>query len=123
MAVHKLLLLLIIIFFYYIADVSCHSISKKQELERAVADIGDWETLCEYLDVPKHVINRLHFSNKQDQRKKSECLEVYFNSGKDCWEQVVKVVADFPFENKRLAKKIADRHGIDYSNTIIKDEL
>ena len=94
----------------------CHRISKTQELEKAVAEIGDWETLCDYLEVPKSVINRLRFSNKQDQRKKSECLEAYFKSGKACWEDIVKVVADHPFNNKILAKRIASTYGV-------KDEL
>ena len=30
-------------------------------------------------------------------------------------EQVVKVVADYPFYNLKLAKEIAAKHGIDYS--------
>ena len=29
--------------------VDCISISNKKELEKAVAEIGDWETLCENL--------------------------------------------------------------------------
>ena len=94
----------------------CHSISTTQELEKAVAEIGDWESLCDYLEVPKAVINELHHSSKQDNRKKSECLKAYFNSGEVCWEEVVKVVADHPFYNKRLAIKIAAKHGV-------KDEL
>ena len=43
--------------------------------------------------------------------KRSRCLEVYLNTGNACWEQVVKVVADYPFYNLRLAAT----HGIDYS--------
>ena len=35
--------------------------------------------------------------------------------GSVCWEQVVKVVADYPFYGFRLAKKIAGTCGIDYS--------
>ena len=96
--------------------VRCTSITKIQELGKAVAEIGDWETLCENLEVPSAVINELHFSNSKIERKKAVCLEVYFNSGKACWEQVVKTVADSPFYNKRLARQIAATHGI-------KDEL
>ena len=64
----------------------------------AVAEIGDWESLCEKLEVPKEVMNRLRFSNKQDERKKSECLQAYFNLGEACWE-VVKVVENHPFHH------------------------
>ena len=35
--------------------------------------------------------------------------------GNACWEQIVKVVAEYPFYNLRLAKEIAAKHGIDYS--------
>ena len=82
----------------------------------AVAEIGDWESLCENLGVPKPMMNRLRFSNKQDERKKSECLQAYIDTGEACWEEVVKVVANHPFYNKRLAKKIASKYGV-------KDEL
>ena len=35
--------------------------------------------------------------------------------GNACWEQVVKLVADYPFYNFRHAKEIAVACGIDYS--------
>ena len=47
--------------------------------------------------------------------KRSRCLEAYLNMGSVCWEQVVKVVADYPFYGVRLAKKIAGTCGIDFS--------
>ena len=112
----KVPLLIILLSFNDHDPVVCHSISKTQELEKAVAEIGNWKSLCEYLEVPKPVINRLLFSSEQDERKKSECLEAYFNSGKACWEDVVKVVANYPFYNKKLAMEIAAKHGV-------KDEL
>ena len=92
--------------------MDCHRISTTQALQKAVAEIGDWESLCEYLEVPTPVMNGLRYSNKLDERKKSECLQAYFNSGQVCWEEVVKVVADHPFYNKRLAIKIAAEHGV-----------
>ena len=82
----------------------------------AVEEIGDWESLCENLEVPKPVMNSLHFSSEHPQRKKRECLQAYIDSGEACWEEVVKVVANNPFYNKRLAKKIASKYGV-------KDEL
>ena len=81
-----------------------------------MAEIGDWETLCENLGVPKAVLNELRFSDKQTGRKKSECLEAYLDTDTACWEQVVKVIADFPFHNKRLARQIADKQNVDYSS-------
>ena len=81
-----------------------------------MAKIGDWKSLCECLEVPEEVINKIFHSNEQVERKKSECLEAYFDSGKACWEKVVKVVADYPFHNKRLANEIASTYGA-------KDEL
>ena len=81
-----------------------------------MAEIGDWESLCENLGVPKPVMNSLHFSIEHHQRKKRECLQAYINTGEACWEKVVKVVADHPLHNKRVAKEIASKYGV-------KDEL
>ena len=81
-----------------------------------MAEIGDWETLCENLDVPKAVINELRSSSMQDGKKKSRCLEAYIDTDEACWEKVVEVVADNPFHNKRLAREIADKHGVHYSS-------
>ena len=104
------------------AAVGCTRISKKQELDKAVAEIGDWEALCEHLGTPQTKLSDLRFSSMDIRTKKSRCLEAYLDTGKACWEHVVKVVAEYPIENKRLAKKIADTHGIDYS-VIVKEEL
>ena len=40
---------ILVTFFYTLIPLAaegCHSISNKQELGKAVAEIGDWETLC-----------------------------------------------------------------------------
>ena len=105
-----------VVCFVLLAAGGCLSISKKRELEKAVAEIGDWEPLCENLGTPKAVINELRSSSMQDGKKKSRCLEAYVDTDEACWEQVVKVVADYPFHNKRLARQIADNHGIHYSS-------
>ena len=100
--------------FIPLAADHCHSISNKQQLGKAVAEIGDWETLCDNLGVEKAVINRLRNLIDTDSTiKKSRCLEAYLDTGGACWEQVVKVVADYPFYNARLAKKIAHMQRID----------
>ena len=104
------------------AAVGCTSISKLQELEKAVAEIGDWEVLCEYLGVDRAILSNLrHMINTEITGKKRRCLEAYINTGKACWEQVAKVVADYPFNNAKIAKEIAHEHlhGVGYS----KDEL
>ena len=99
----------------------CHSILNKQELVRAVADIGSWELLCENLGTPELVVKQLRFDSIESEIKRSRCLEAYLNTGKACWEKVVQVAAD-DFHNKKLAKKIADKHCVDYSS-IVKEEL
>ena len=98
---------------FVLEEVSCHRISTKQELEKEVAEIGDWETLCEYLGVHRAVLNGLRYSSMQNRRKKSECLAAYIDSGQACWEHIVEVVAGYPFYNKRLTRKIADLHAIE----------
>ena len=86
-------------------SVYCTSISKLPDLEKAVAEIGDWESLCENLGVTHSVMAELQFKAIENAGKKHRCLEAYLYSGKACWESVVSVVADHPFYNKRLAKK------------------
>ena len=44
---------LICLVLYYTSVVSWHTISSKQELEKAVAEIGNWEAMCEHLGVHK----------------------------------------------------------------------
>jgi len=105
-----------------LSAVDCHRISNKQELGRAVATIGDWETLYENLGTPEPVLKQLRFDSIATEVKRSRCLEAYLNTDKACWETVVKVVADYPFYNKKLARKIANEHGVDYSS-IVKEEL
>ena len=87
-----------------------------------MAVIGDWQALCEYLGVPKPVLQQLRYDNKQHSEKKSECLEAYLNTGEACWETVVRVVAHYPFYNKKVAKEIADKYEVDYSKHV-KEEL
>ena len=111
-----------VLLLFIVSAVGCTSISKKQELDKAVAEIGDWEALCEHLGTPQTKLKELRFSTMDIRTKKSRCLEAYLDTGKACWEYVVKVVAEYPIENKRLAKEIADTHGIDYSG-IVKEEL
>ena len=81
-----------------------------------MADIGNWETLCENLGVPKAVINELRSSSMENGKKKSRCLEAYIDTDEACWEKVVEVVADYPFYNRKLARQIANKQNV-------KDEL
>ena len=76
-----------------------------------MAEIGEWEILCEYLGVDRAVLSGLrNMINTENTIKKHRCLETYINTGKACWEQVVKVVAGHPFLNARVAKEIAHDH-------------
>ena len=85
-----------------------------------MSEIRDWDILCEYLGVQEAVLSDLHsMINTDNTIKKHRCLKAYINTGKACWETVVKVVDDHPFYNARLAKEIANMHGVIYS----KDEL
>lgn len=83
-----------------------------------MAEIGDWETLCENLNVPKSVVKNLLSESMEIGKKRRKCLEAYLNLGNACWETVVRVVADHPFDNKMLAKKIAAKYGVDYQTVV-----
>ena len=87
--------------------MGCTRISNKQELEKAVEKIGNWEELCTKLEVPKFVMQYLCYSSERSETKKSKCLKVYFNSEQACWEHIVRVIADFP-SLKSIAREIAD---------------
>ena len=76
-----------------------------------MAEIGDWEALCENLGVHKAVLSNLRdMINTENTIKKRRCLQAYINTGKAYWEQVVEVIADDPFYNARLAEEIANMH-------------
>lgn len=92
----------------------CHRILKRLDLERVLAEIGDWELLCENLGVPAPVLIQLRFDIVEVIVKKRRCLEAYLYTGRACWEHVVKVVANHPFYKQRLAKMIADEHDVHY---------
>ena len=103
---------------FILAAVGCTSISKLQELEKAVAEIGAWEALCEYLGVDRATLSDLrHMINTNNAEKKRRCLQAYIDTDKACWEQVVKLVAKPPFKNARIANKIARDylHGVGYA--------
>lgn len=108
---------------FILAAVACTSISKLQELEKAVAEIGNWEALCGNLGVDRAILGDLrHMINTDNTEKKRRCLEAYINTDKACWEKVAKVVADYPFSNAKIARQIKahyDLHSVGYS----KDEL
>ena len=48
--------------------------------------------------------------NTDNTIKKHRCLKAYVNTGKACWEQVVKVIVDYPFYNARHAMKTDNMH-------------
>ena len=51
-------------------------------------------------------IKNLHDTDHQME----ECLQYYFNSDRDSWEEVVFAVARPPFYDKHLAKRIVQNH-------------
>lgn len=82
-------------------------------------NIGNWEDLCKKLEVPDSVTNELRYSNEQNEIRKRRCLEIYFKSEKACWEHVIRIICDYPFYEKTLARKLANK----YIGNTNKDEL
>ncbi len=99
-----------------------HLINSFKELNKAVSDIGDWYGLCSNLDVERGLLSELQHSNEHFSSKKIQCLEAYYDQGEATWEGLISAVSDHPIRNKRVAKELADKHGIDFKN-LIKDEL
>ena len=100
-------------------------IQKVNDLIQAVQEIGDWEGLCTNLGVSEGKIDALvHSTATVDTTKKARCLRAYFKSGEAKWSNVVKAVARYPIDNKRVAEQIAKAHGLDsYYNNVVKNEL
>ena len=55
-------------------------------------------------------MNRLKNERFTEFQKKDGCLQSYVDSDEASWEEVVIAVARHPFNNKRLAKNIAEKH-------------
>ena len=107
---------------FYILQTVGDEIDKDQDLIQAVKDIGDWRGLCMNLGVAEGKMNFLVNAAKPENKKMADCLQAYFNQGDAKWSDVVKAVAMHPISNKRIAKKIAKAHGINFDE-VVKDEL
>ena len=77
------------------------------------------------LRVDEGTMNRLIHSTDRDETKMTECLQAYVNSGEARWSQLVQAVATYPLNNKKLAKKIAKDHGLNFDRVMqgLQDEL
>ena len=97
-------------------------INKLNDLIQAVKDIGDWRGLCTNLGVSDGEMDVLIHSTSTVRTKKADCLKAYWNEGEAKWSDVVRAVAMSPINNKRVAKKIAKAHSLDFDE-ILRDEL
>ena len=93
-----------------------------QDLVQAVKGVGNWRGLCLNLDVDQGIIDTLIHSPDVADIKKLECLRAYFDQSKAKWSQIVRAVAMYPVNKKRIAKNIAKGHGIEFDK-LVKDEL
>ena len=99
-----------------VPDFNCHRVESSLDLFDELESIANWEMLCFKLGVSDGKMDSIKNTYHSDiTNKKKECLDAFYKLGDVCWEQVVEVVSGYPFENKRLAGKIADRRGIEYS--------
>ena len=96
-------------------------IKKLNDLIQAVQEVGDWIGLCRNLGVSEGKLDTLiQNPNQPANQQKAECLRAYFNMGKAKWSKVVEAVKKYPISNSRLARKIAEDHGLPFDD---KDEL
>ena len=63
-------------------------------------------------------IDSLVNSADRVETKKTECLQAYFDEGNAKWSDVVKAVATHPVNKKRIARKIAQAHGINFDEIV-----
>lgn len=83
-----------------------------------MAEVGNWQGLCENLNVNKGLMNMLRYSSEHSYYKKSDCLKAYFNQDEAIWEEVVLAVAQYPVNNTELARNIAQKYIIHEPNQI-----
>ena len=91
-------------------------IEKFNNLRRSIEKIGNWQSLCRNLGMNEADMDRIMNERYTELLKKDECLKSYFNSNKAYWEEVAIAVARPPFNNKRLAETIAEKHLIHSPN-------
>ena len=102
--------------FVCFADNNCHCIACKQDLYRMLADIGNWQSLCTNLEVPEAILSNLVHEDLENNARKEKCLATYFDRGEACWEKVIEVVAGYPFYNKKLVTRIAQKYGVTWQD-------
>lgn len=91
-------------------DINPTTIQDITYLRQAVAEIGNWQSLCENLNVNRGIMDMLKYSNRHEDHKKSDCLDAYYDKGEATWEEVILAVAHYPLRKVRLAKNIAYRY-------------
>ena len=91
-----------------ITNLTMMDMKDNNQLLQAVKDIsGQWYLLCKRLKVEESKISQLKESSDSIVSKMTDCLEAYIKSARASWEEVVVVVAKFPFSNPYLAREIA----------------
>lgn len=102
------------IYIYILHVLLLGSIDKESTITliNELAEIGDWDSLCTHLKVKIAVMEDLRHSNLNNKTKKRMCLTSYVNSENPRWDDVVKVICGYPFNNIRLGKSIATNHGV-----------
>ena len=80
------------------------------KLRQAVAKIGNWQGLCENLDIDDGIIDHLKYSIDQPENKKSNCLKAYFDKSEAVWEEVILAIARYPLKKVGLARNIAHEY-------------
>ena len=91
-------------------NTNCHRIENKLELDKELEYVTDWKLLCTYLGVSEPKIGTIEDMDMSAANKRIACLGAFVNMDITCWERVVQVLSNYPFENKRLAKQIEERH-------------
>ena len=95
----------------FMEDVrECTTIDDLNKLYQEVAVISQWDFLCSYLGVDTAIMNDLRYLSDKD--KKLQCLQAYYDSGAAYWEEVIIAINKHPIKNRRVAKIILDKYGL-----------
>lgn len=83
-------------------------------IEEVREDISNWHLFGDDLGVSSTDLDRIKAEQPTELQKLMKTVRIWYDNHHNdaCWEDVVKAIAKMG--NKRLAKKVADKHGVQW---------
>ena len=95
----------------------CHQIKSEADIHTTLIPViakHQWQSLCTNLGVDTKLLSELQLSYVENSIKMETCLNSFAIQESACWEMVVLAVCGSPFNDKKVAKKIADKYSVSW---------